>query len=165
MSKSAGEKVLLLGVGNVLMKDDGIGPRLVKYVRRAAEQIGVQCIDAGTPGPNMFAALPAGTIVVVDAVDFGGLAGEAVILDQADLTELVSDSQWSAHWFGLVEALFVARAAGISPDVRIIGVQPSEVEWGLELSEPVREKMPKLARLVMGYLNKCKAKECEEGRH
>ncbi|MHB9095224.1 MAG: hydrogenase maturation protease [Eubacteriales bacterium] len=147
------DKIVVIGIGNILMKDDGIGPKLVQRIRRAAYRIGVRCIETGTLDLAVVAEIAnADGMVVIDAVDFGGTAGQAVLLDENDLLAVPGNNLWSAHQFGLVEALQIAKNQKRQTVVKIIGIQPAEIDWGLELSASLQEKMPILAGIVMSQV-------------
>ena len=132
------------------MKDDGIGPKLVKQIKRSAGRMGIQCIYSAVSDLAILAEMEkADAVMFVDAVDFGGYAGQAIMLDETDLKKAPPQNPWTMHRIGLLEALRIARNQNIRPVVKIIGVQPAEIEWGLELSNALQAKMPILGSIVM----------------
>jgi len=133
--------IRIIGLGNVLMSDDGFGP----YVVRVFEAFydlpqQVQVIDAGTPGIDLTPyILDADVVMFVDAVNAAGRAGDihqfrlADILEQAPLPHVgPSDRR-------VKDALLTAAAAGMGPkDVLLVGVIPEWIATGVSLSRPVR---------------------------
>lgn len=143
-------RIAVIGVGNILLKDDGIGPRLVDYLNEEASLPGVRCVDAGTQNMAVTAELfAADGVIIVDAVNFGGVPGQAVLFTEAELSGEETATVCSAHQLGLAAALQAARARKKCTVVKIIGIQPAEIGWDIKLSRELQEKIPALARLVL----------------
>jgi hydrogenase maturation protease len=148
--------VLVLGLGNPLRGDDGIGPRVVEELvaRRLPE--GVAVLDAGAGGLDLLRMMEGwDQVVIVDAADVdagrGQIApGEFVRFtpEQARLRE--SSHAFSLHHAGLAEVLRLARALGRSlPSIIIFGMQPEDVGWGEGLSPNVEAAIPRLIEAIL----------------
>jgi len=143
--------VVVLGVGNLLRQDEGVGVHAV----RALAQCGfdAQLVDGGTA---VFEALSPwrhiGKLVVVDALRAGrppGVIARVSLRDVADRTA----PALSLHEQGLLDALAMLQQSGLRVgEVVIYGVEPAETGWGTELSEPVAESLSRLAVLVQEEL-------------
>jgi hydrogenase maturation protease len=157
-SKGTG-RIVVLGLGNILLKDEGIGVHVVQRLEKQDLPGNVKVIDGGTSGLDIL-LLQEGPykLVVIDAMKAGKEPGtiyrtrlKAHEMDR--LTEIFSKNDQAAislHQVGLIDALLVARKTGCAPDeVTIIGVEPLEIDGGLELTEQVKEKIPEIISTVL----------------
>ena len=146
---------VVLGIGNVLLRDEGVGC----HVARALEGIplpDVKIIDGGTCPDVLQLLEDADKLVIVDAVKGGGTPGQIYRFHLEDIT-LEQKPFLSLHDVGLVDSLMLMQLwhpdfIGISEAV-VIGVEPGEIDWGLELSPELREKMPQIIDAVLAELN------------
>lgn len=126
--------VLILGVGNELLGDDGVG---VAAARRLAEppMPGVEVVDGGTLGLMLMPYLAARrAVLILDAVSRAGRApGDLVVLEDHEVRR-GHGVRTTAHDIGLVDALSAAELAGCAPHrVALVGIVPASVadRWGL----------------------------------
>jgi len=142
--------VLVLGLGNPLRGDDGIGPRVVEELTRRGLPEGVTALDGGTAGLDLLQTLEGWErVVVVDAADVGREPGQFVRFrpDQVRLAQAAD--RFSLHYAGLSEVLALADALGRTlPEMVIFAVQPAEIGWGEGLSQAVEAALPALADAV-----------------
>jgi hydrogenase maturation protease len=145
--------VLVLGVGNILLRDEGIGVRAVEALAEAELPPQVELLDGGTSGLDLVPALVGRRkVVVVDAIAADLEPGSLLRLTPDEL-EARADGCRSVHDVGVLEALAVARQLEQPPaEVVLIGVVPGDVSWGFELSPAVQERLPELVRLVRAEL-------------
>ena len=141
----------VLGIGNVLLKDEGIGCHVV----HALEEISlpnVKIIDGGTC-PDVVQLLEnTDKLIVVDAVKGGGIPGQIYRFHLEDIT-LEQKPFLSLHDMGLVDNLMLMKLLHKIGETVIIGVEPKEIEWGLELSPELQEKMPQIIDAILAELN------------
>jgi hydrogenase maturation protease len=138
-------RIGLLGIGNVLMGDDALGPYVVKLLDAGWElPAGVEVAELGTPGADLSLHLEGlDAAVVVDTVKLPGEPGEIRLLGKAQLLSKRPLLPASPHEPGLREALFALEfTGGAPPDVRLVGVIPASVELGVGLSPRVRAALP-----------------------
>ena len=149
-------RVLVLGLGNPLRGDDGIGPRVVAELHRRGLPEGVTALDAGTGGLdllNVWQGWP--RVIVVDAAAVrrtGGetVPGQVVRFTPDEVRFLVTPDGLSLHDAGLAEALALSEALGQDlPELVILSVQPARIGWGEGLSPPVEAALPALLDAVM----------------
>lgn len=145
-------RIAVIGIGNVLTRDDAIGPYVVRVLEaRWTFPPDVAVYDAGTPGLDLtayFADLEA--LVVVDAVRAKGAPGELRLYSKQEIIEKKPILAMSPHEPGLRESLLNADFMGVAPKVvRLVGVIPEAVEYKLGLSEPVRAALPKMVEQVL----------------
>ena len=135
----------ILGVGNLLMKDDGVGVHVARALGALDLPDDVVVIDAGTDPAVAYDVDYAGRIIVIDAVLGDGPPGTIYRLPGTPGGACGRGEQ-SCHDIGLLQTLQVAR-----PDEReivVIGVEPKEIECGLDLSSEVAARVPRVVELV-----------------
>ncbi len=144
-------KTVVLGVGNVLLKDEGVGIHVIHALPGSLLPTGaeVEIIDGGT-SPNVLHLLDgADRLVIIDAVEGGGEPGTIYRFRAGDI-ELEGKCVLSIHQIGLLEDLEMMEHMGSKQkDVVIIGVEPKEMGWGLELSSELEQKIPKIVKFVL----------------
>ncbi len=141
-------RVVILGVGNVLQKDDGIGVRVVEALRECGLPPEVEAYDAGTSPDAYYLAEGADKLILVDAVKAGGAPGSVYRLrpEEAEGTPAAG----SVHEIGLMDGLRLLELSGMKPkQVVIIGVEPKEVGPGMELSPELQQRLPEIADKVL----------------
>ncbi len=147
----------IVGVGNVLMGDDGIGPAAVKALARIGLPAGVELHDAGLAFSDVLGRLdPAVPLVVIDAAKTGGHAGSVfqIWLDEAWLSGGSMPMSMSLHEVDVVSALRMEAMSGREfRDVVVFSVKPERIEWGKGLSPVAIEAMDDLIRAVYRHIN------------
>jgi hydrogenase maturation protease len=129
--------IRVIGIGNVLMSDDGFGPFVVRVLEAAyACPPGVEFIDAGTPGLDLTPyLLGADVVIFVDTVSARGVPGEIRTYDRDDILRVPPQPRTGGHDPALKEALLTVAAAGAGPSrVTLIGVIPKSIAQGVVLS-------------------------------
>jgi hydrogenase maturation protease len=160
LKESSGMKKLVVGIGNVLLKDEGIGCHVVHALKGIALP-DVEMIDGGTC-PDMLSPLEdADKLIIVDAVKGGGTPGQIYRFNLKDIT-LEQKPFLSLHDMALVDNLIFMQLwypdkIGIGEAV-IVGVEPKETNWGLELSPELKEKMTQIIDAILAELNDTKLK-------
>jgi hydrogenase maturation protease len=139
-------RILVLGIGNAILGDDGLGIHAIHELAAHHRFAGnVTLVDGGTQGARLLGLISEhDLLVVIDAVDSGAVPG-ALTEQRLDRTRAKSTEKCSAHEVDLVDALEQAKLLGILPETILFGIQPEHAgEFGTELSEPVRAAMPEL---------------------
>ena len=141
---------LVLGLGNTIMSDDGIGPRVIEHLQQEgglpADSI---LLDGGTLGLDLLPHLEGvGQLIIVDAVETGNEPGTIVRLVGEEVP-VALETKLSPHQMGLKDLLAVARLMDCLPEeIVLIGVQPECLEMDTELTPVVAACLPELARMV-----------------
>jgi hydrogenase maturation protease len=141
MNGSPSKNALVLGIGNILLADDGVGVHVIR--RLCADEAlpsWARAVDGGTMGFRLTGVLhAAGDVLIVDATDFGAAPGAIRLLDKETLAAHVAGSKkTSAHEAGLGDLLNLLRLENVSPrHLAVLAIQPRIVDWGERLSEPV----------------------------
>jgi hydrogenase maturation protease len=156
-SQILNSRSFVLGLGNVLMGDDGFGPYVA---RRFADQYqpgsAVEVIDLGTPGLDLTPWLTdAAHVIVVDTIRATEPPGTMRIYDKADIVRHAPFARVSPHDPGLKETLLTLEFAGRAPDtVTLIGVVPATVAMGTTLSDPVARAVPAALNAIVDQLHR-----------
>ena len=148
-------KTAILGVGNILLKDEGIGVRVVRQLENEYTfPPDIALIDGGTDGPHLTSLVADfDEIIVIDAVEGGENPGT---LYRFALDQISFDvpTHLSIHQMGVLEALNEVKLLGKEPKVTFIGVEPEDISpWGMDLSPVVEEKIPEIITLVLKELS------------
>lgn len=147
-------RALVLGVGNPLMSDDGVGLRLLRALAESCSLVGVEFVDAGTLSLLLLPRLEgADGLLVLDAAQFDAAAGAVRTLEGPAMDEFLRSSRCSVHEVGLRDLIDAARLTGVLPQRRaLVGVQPLAVGWGESLSPAVEAAVPSAVALALGIL-------------
>jgi len=151
-------KVLILGVGNLLLKDDGFGVHLIKDLLGTSFPENIQLLEAGTVSHQLITLFhEIDYLIVIDTVEAGDTPGSVFRFSLDDMN-FPSEQKVSLHQISLVDVLQMAELRGAKPKTVIIGVQPKDISsWGLELSEEVKAAMPRVKELIFEELKKINA--------
>ncbi len=144
--------ILVLGLGNPLRGDDGVGCAVIQELARFSLPDSVEVMEGGTPGVGLLNLLQDRRhVIIVDAAEMGRAAGEWVRFspEQVDLT--VAARSLSLHAAGVAEAMALGDALRLPiPGVTIYGIQPECVDWGEGLSPLVLAVVPQVAEAITG---------------
>ena len=141
-------RTLVLGLGNILLQDEGVG---VRAVQRLAAQANlpkeVQTLDGGTRGLDLLPYLTGvNNLLILDAVEANRSPGSLVRLE-GDAIHAALKIKTSMHQVGLQELLAVSKFRGTLPKRIVLwGIQPAVLDWGMELSPLVQAQLGRLVR-------------------
>ncbi len=148
-------KTVILGLGNVLMGDDALGPFTVRMLDAEYEfGPGVLVVDAGTPGLDLAPLIMgARALIVVDTVRAEGEPGSLRIYRRDDLLRHPPGVRVTPHDPGLAETLLTLELHGSAPpEVVLVGVIPRQVATGVVLSVELRQAVPRVQAAVLAEL-------------
>jgi hydrogenase maturation protease len=156
---SQGGALLVLGIGNVLLRDEGVGVRVVDEIGRLADRgdialpPGTELLDGGTRGLALLPAVAdARAVLVIDAARLGREPGSVSIV-RGDALRAAPDGDAASRPGGLVWLLDLARAAGELPAaVSLVGIEPGEIDAGLDMSDVVRTAVPAAVVAALGEM-------------
>jgi len=145
-------KVKVIGLGNVLMGDDGFGPGVIASLQAACdfpEEVSV--LDLGTPGLDLTPFVTdVDALVIVDTVNSAGAPGELRLYRRDEILRHAPQPRLSPHDPGLKEALLIAEFSGSAPSkVLLVGVIPESCGTGPGLSEPVHRAISYAASQII----------------
>lgn len=148
-SRTPAGGTVVIGLGNPLMADDGVGLAALERLRAAGVPAGVELVDGGTWGMNLLPVIEAaGKLLLMDAIDAGGEPGTLHVLERARIPRYLA-TKISPHQVDLCDVLALAELRGTLPeDTVAIGLQPDRVELSCELSDAVRVRLDDLVAAV-----------------
>jgi hydrogenase maturation protease len=147
-------KTLVLGVGNLLLSDEGVGLRVVERLATTYElPADVQTLDGGTLGLDLLYYLEGiKNLLIVDAVEMGKEPGTLVRMEGDEIPSFLS-IKMSPHQVGIPDMLFAAKLKDLYPrNVVLWGIQPAILDIGLELSPAVAAQVDVLVNKVVEQL-------------
>lgn len=154
MAKKNTHNALVLGIGNLIMSDDGVGVRVVQELKREYRfPRGVEVVDGGTLGLDLLPMLEGKShLIMVDAVETGKMPGTCVRLTGDELP-IAFETKLSPHQMGLKDLLAVARLTGQAPpEMVLIGIQPRCLEVDEKLSPEVELQVETVKGAVLKEL-------------
>lgn len=152
------ERILVIGVGSRLMRDDGIGPMLADVLGEELGQEGVHAIAAETDVTFGLAAIqPTDAVVLLDAVLTGGRAGDAFLYALDDVQD--ERDAFSMHEVSLIRAL---QEEQICAYACLIGIEAACIEPGYGLSPSLADEFGEIAESVMVKIRSIKEQFAEE---
>ena len=156
MPDSLSPRTLVLGVGNLLLSDEGVGVRVIERLAASVDvPDDVQIQDGGTLGLDLLYHLQGiENLIIVDAVEMGKQPGELLRMEGEDVPAFLS-IKMSPHQIGIPDMLFAAKLKDLYPRrVVLWGVQPASLYPGLDLSPSVSEQVDVLVMEVLEQLKR-----------
>lgn len=140
-------ETLVLGIGNTLLSDEGVGIHAMRYLKDHYELPGVRYLDGGTLSFALAGDVGgAARLLVIDAAEFHAAPGTVRVLEGSEVDAYLVGGRRSVHEVGLADLFDIARLEGRLPrDYALIGIQPANLDWGDELDPPVRRAVPRAA--------------------
>lgn len=145
--------ILVLGVGNILLSDEGVGVRVAEALQRMELPEGVEVLDGGTASMALLDSLrDRDKVIIIDAVKGHHEPGTIYRFTPGDISvhrEIIT----SLHQLGVLDALTHAEYLGHAPQsVIFYGIEPEEMDWGLDLTPRVGAVIPRVIELVLTEL-------------
>jgi hydrogenase maturation protease len=135
------QKIGIIGIGNLLRKDDGVGIFLLERLQKQKKELpkNIEFIDGGTGGMNLLHLLAQfGIVLLIDAVDFKGRPGEIRVFSLKDIQSQKKPVMISTHDSDFLNLLRLSQELKELPETLIIfGVQPRDVSYGIGLSKKI----------------------------
>ncbi len=148
-------KTLVLGLGNLVLSDDGLGVHAIETLR-ADRRVPPQVVlmDGGTQGLSLLPHISSyQRLLVIDAIDVGEKPGTLLRVEGRALQHLQGKA--SVHQLGFADLMVALELLGESPEeVVLFGVQPLSTDWGTELTPPVQEALSRIPDVVVEQLLK-----------
>ena len=138
---------LILGLGNLLLSDEGVGVHVARALAERDLPPGVSVVEAGTAFLDVLPEIEtADRILLVDAMEAGGVPGSVyrVPFHECRHPEMLA----SLHGFDMSRVLFMAGNQR-APEVTVFGVEPERIEWGTEVSPAVQRVLPRIADAIL----------------
>jgi len=146
------KEILILGVGNVLLGDEGVGVHLIEELEKIDLPPTVELVDGGTAAFDLIPYFQEKKrVIILDALKVSDSPGSVYRFEKKDLLEWRDFPPLSLHQVELPEIFNLLRLLGQEPErIVIIGVVPKEpLSWGCNLSDEVRDKLPSIINIIL----------------
>ncbi|MES9941287.1 MAG: HyaD/HybD family hydrogenase maturation endopeptidase [Candidatus Thiodiazotropha sp. 6PLUC1] len=157
------QSVLILGIGNNLLSDEGIGVHLVNRMQQRFGEIdGVNFLDGGTLSFTLAEPIAESEgLIVVDAARMNLPPGSLKVFHNEQMDKYLMGNRSSVHEVSLGDLLDIARLSETLPDPRcLVGIEPKELDWGETLSEVVEPAIDKGIDEIVSILGGWGFKTC-----
>jgi len=146
-------RIAVVGVGNLLLKDEGIGVHIAHVLQQIDIPHDIEIIDGGTSPDLPYYFEDVNKVIIIDAVKGGGKPGTIYRFHPNDIA-VESEEITSLHELGLMQSLKMMSLAESEPkETVIIGIEPKEIDWGTELSAELQQKMPEIINVVLSEIS------------
>jgi hydrogenase maturation protease len=143
--------ILVLGVGNLLMKDEGLGVHTVQKLSNMPLPPEVEVLDGGTMGLELLNCLEnRDKVILIDVVNTDEPPGTLFRFTTKEILQVTDNNKLSFHQLGFFDIIKVAQMLDKTlPEIVIIAVQPKEISMGMELTPELDAKLPAIIELVL----------------
>lgn len=149
------KRIVILGIGNILLSDEGIGVHVANELAKTELPPEVSIVEGGTDGFRLLNVITeADRLIIVDSLRTGAEPGTIYRFDVGDVRCCPSGFKTSVHQIGILEVIDLSGLIGKTPHTTVIGVEPKSLEMNMELSPEIREKIPKIIELVMDEMKR-----------
>ncbi|BBO76165.1 hydrogenase expression/formation protein [Desulfosarcina widdelii] len=150
------EHVMILGVGNILLSDEGFGVRVVEALEERYDfPDNVSVIDGGVLGINLMGIISeADQLIVVDVIRNGGQPGDLYRIDGEAIPERIRAKN-SLHQIDFLESLTLCQALDKVPETVIVGVEPKDIETlSVDLTAATADRIDDMIQMVLAELDR-----------
>jgi len=156
MKEKDSPHIMILGVGNILFRDEGFGIRVIETLQEHYEfPENVSLVDGGVLGVSLLGVISeADYLIVIDAIRNKGRAGDLYRLEGQAVPERIRAKN-SLHQIDFLEALTLCQALDKVPETVILGTEPEDIETlDLELTPVIREKIEPVIDMVLTEMDR-----------
>ncbi len=151
MSPEERSRILVLGIGNTLLKDEGAGVGVVKQLEQLNPDVpDIVWMDGGTLSFTLAPDVEASRyLIVLDVTQLRAPPGTVEVFEDEAMDRMLAGHGRSVHEVGIMDLMDMARLSEALPERRaLVGIQPRAIEWGEEPTPEVAAAMPVAARAV-----------------
>ena len=150
MEVNGSSKIAVLGIGNLIMQDEGVGIHVIRKLENEYTfQPEIELIDGGTSGSELYGFFEDNDkMIIVDAVNFDEEPGFIGSIEKDDILKRLN-TKMSMHNLGLTDVLSHVKLLDIEPsEIFLVGIQPAVIELHDELSEIVSERVDRILEVI-----------------
>jgi len=150
------KKVLVMGVGNTLLQDDGIGVHVTESLKASYSTQDINILDGGTIGLSLLPEIEdADAVIIIDASEIGERPGSMRIFRNAEIDQQLSGKKRTVHEVAVSDLFSAAAIRGRCPAERaLIAIQPGSTELGLEMTADVQAAVPGACEAINSITHK-----------
>jgi hydrogenase maturation protease len=148
-------KITILGLGNTLFSDEGVGVHILPLLEEMfKDDSSIEIIEGSTDGMKLLGPVEdAEYLIIIDAINAGKPGGTLISIKGEEIPAYFG-IKMSIHQLGFQEVLMAAKLRDRYPNhIVMLGMQPSSLELGVQLTETNQMKLPELANLVKEQVN------------
>lgn len=152
---------LVLGVGNILLADEGAGVHAMRYLEDTHDLPDTEFLDGGTLSFTLAADIAeAENLIVFDAAQLDAEPGAIRVFEDEEMDEFLRSGRRSVHEVGFADLIDIARLEGTLPrHYALIGIQPEQLGWGEAPGAAVTRAIPEAAERAAALVEKWKQSE------
>lgn len=149
---------LVLGVGNILLADEGAGVHAMHYLEDTHDLPDTEYLDGGTLSFTLAADIAAAdNLIVFDAAQLDAKPGTVRVFEDAEVDDFLRSGRRSVHEVGFADLMDIARLEGTLPQhYALIGIQPEQLGWGEAPGAAVTRAIPEAAQRAAALIEKWK---------
>lgn len=147
---------LVLGLGNILLKDDGVGVHAVRALEEGYSfSEGVELLDGGTKGLDLLPYVEGcERLLILDALEMDAPPGTVKVVE-GDAISAVLSTKLTVHQIALPDLLFAARFMGVAPrESALVGVQPESLDMGLDMTDTLNGALGEFVEAALQRLKR-----------
>lgn len=145
--------VAILGIGNILLKDDGIGVHIVKKLEEEKLPSTIELVDGGTSTLDTLGYfLEYEKVIVIDSLKAGYEPGTIYKIKPEDIKNYKKENL-SIHDVQILDVVKMAKMFDKNPSVTIFGIEPKEINFDTEMTDCMKMKIPEVIKLIKKELN------------
>jgi len=153
-------KITILGVGNELLCDEGVGIHVIKEIQERNLPPEIDIIEGGTDGFGLLNIITScDHLIVIDSLKGGGSPGSIYRFHIDDAPNCPNLFKTSVHQIGILEVINLSSLIGNTPETIVIGVEPKNLKTGMHLSPEIKKKIPRIIELVLDEIDKISGKK------
>ena len=146
-------KVVIIGVGNLLLMDEGIGVHVINELEKQKLPQNAGVYDGGTGGFKLIDLMHGARMVIfIDAVDTCKAPGTITTFNPEDVRSIYREKKYSLHDTDLMEVIKMSELLDNPPEIEIVGIQPKAINYGTTLSKELTDSMPDIINTVLGKI-------------
>jgi len=150
-NNQAKQPLLIVGVGNPYRQDDGIGPEIIRLLRKE-EDLDCELLDGGTDALALLDIIPNyKKVILIDAVEMGTEPGTVKAFKPNEAKLKIQSDALSTHGFGVIALIELLNQLQVSSNLIIIGVQAKSIDFGEGLSPEVIKEIPNILETLEKY--------------
>lgn len=144
---------VILGIGNILLKDDGVGVYTIRELENEKLPSTIELVDGGTSTLDTLSYfLDYKKVIVVDCLKAGYEPGTIYKINPEDIKNYQSENL-SIHDVQILDVIKIANMLGKFPEVIIFGIEPEKICLDTEMTETMKNKIPEVIKLLKMELN------------
>ena len=146
---------VIIGIGNILLKDDGVGVHVIKQLENENLPSTIELVDGGTSTLDTVSYfLEYNKVIIVDCLKAGYKSGTIYKINPEEIKNYKTENL-SIHEVQILDVVKMANMLGKFPEVVIFGIEPEEICLDTEMTESIKKKIPEVMKYIKAELNIC----------